>query len=72
MPLATLSLPALVSSDALVSAVIMTARWRNPGECRYCGLNVVSPPNSYIEAQTPNWWYLEMGPLGSNHGYMKL
>lgn len=72
---ATLSLPALVSSGALVSAVIMTARWRDPGECRCWGLNIVlSPPssNSYVKAQTANWWYLEIDPLGSNHDSMKL
>ena len=53
MPWPILGLPALVSSDGLEGAVMMTARQGDPGKCRFCELNVCGPHKSSIEVLTP-------------------
>lgn len=45
--------------------------WDSPLSNCKCGcyrLKVYFPHNSYVEALTPMWWYLEVGPLGGHDG----
>lgn len=54
VPWTILGLPALVSSEGLEGAVMMTARQGDPGKCRFCELNVCGLHKIAIEILTPS------------------